>query len=95
MNGAALGGTNGFAQDRAGLGFAKAALDLVEVGELAESPPAVGFDDVVVRSSHSRHDMTALLCGCEWFQMVRGTTLTVLGTTLTKKDPAKYLLKLK
>jgi hypothetical protein len=52
------------------------------VGELAESPPAVGFDDVVVRSSHSRHDMTALICGCEWFQMV-------LGTTLTKKDPAK------
>jgi len=85
---AAFGSTNGFAQDRAGLGFAKAPLDLLEVGELAEAPPAVGFDDVVVRSSHSRHDMTALICGCEWFQMV-------LGTTLTKKDPAKYLLKLK
>ena len=38
MNGAALGGANGFAQDGAGLGFAKQALDLVEVGELAEDP---------------------------------------------------------
>ena len=43
---------------------------------VAESPPAVGFDDVAVRSSHSRHAMTALLCGCEWFQMALGTTLT-------------------
>ncbi len=36
MNGAALGATTGFVQDRAGLGFTKAARDLIEVGELAE-----------------------------------------------------------
>ena len=44
---------------------------------VTESPPPVGFDDVVVRSSHSHHAMIALLCGCEWFQMVLGTTLKV------------------
>ena len=38
MNGVALGGADGFAQDGAGSGFAKTTLDLVEVGELAEDP---------------------------------------------------------
>ena len=33
-----MGGADGFAQDGAGSGFAKPALDLVEVGELAEDP---------------------------------------------------------
>ena len=44
MNGVALGGADGFAQDGAGSGFAKPALDLVEVGELAEDPGDEALD---------------------------------------------------
>jgi hypothetical protein len=38
VEGAALGGTHGFAQDGAGLGLAELTLDVVEMGELAEDP---------------------------------------------------------
>ena len=46
-------------------------------GSIAEPSPAVGLDNAVVRSSHSRHAMTALLRSGERFQMVLRTTFTL------------------
>ena len=56
----------------------KASLDqsLSLFRRVTKPSPAVGFDNAVVRSSHSRHAMTALLRSGERFQMVLRTTFT-------------------
>jgi hypothetical protein len=65
------------------------------IGSVAEPAPAVGFDNAVVRSSHSLYAMTALLRSCQRFQIGLWTTLTALRTAVQMGLPLQLLSLLK
>jgi hypothetical protein len=87
VDGAALSGSHGFAPDGAGLGFAKAALDLIEMGEVSEDPAdeagglVPGFEKLAPDMGVAAHE------GAVVFVVGLGR---VCGVAITRDDGRMY-----